>query len=130
MPTPATEALSGTPSCGFPVVCKPRFGAGSQATFLARDAAELAALVAATEWPGPRIVQPFVPGTPVSAALIVGKANTIALLPAAQDLSNDGRFQYQGGVLPLPEALAERAVRLAQRPRPRSRACAATSAWT
>ena len=39
---------------------------------------------------------------------------TIPLLPARQHLSNDGRFHYEGGSLPLPEPLARRAVRLAQ----------------
>ena len=112
VPTPHTESTS-APTCGFPLVCKPRFGAGSQATFLARDAAELAAHVAATDWPGPRIVQPLVPGTPVSVAVVVGKAGMCPLIPATQTLSNEFRFQYQGGALPLPEALAERAVRLA-----------------
>src|SRR5262249_49480309 len=37
----------------------------------------------------------------------------IPLLPAAQQLSSDGRFRYQGGHLPLPAFLAGRAVQLA-----------------
>src|SRR5262249_33907339 len=34
--------------------------------------------------------------------------------PAAQSLSADGRFRYEGGELPLPAPLATRAVRLAR----------------
>ena len=118
------------PQLGYPVVCKPRSGAGSQATFLARDAAELSTPVAETEWPGERIVQPFVSGLPVSTALIVGKTNTIALLPAAQVLSKDGRFQYHGGVVPLPEVLANAPLAWRGEPWLPSRDCADTSAWT
>jgi predicted ATP-grasp superfamily ATP-dependent carboligase len=150
VPTPATREVSADAFSfdhPFPIVCKPRFGAGSQATFLARDSAEFARRWAETreECPGACIVQPFVHGTPVSVAVIVGRekgsrapldidtgssslirrhreeepvrpsANMVALRPASQELSQDGRFQYQGGVLPLPDAAADRAVRLALR---------------
>src|SRR5205823_3360911 len=37
-----------------------------------------------------------------------------ALAPAAQHVSNDGRFRYLGGTIPLPAGLAERAIRVAQ----------------
>jgi hypothetical protein len=45
----------------------------------------------------------------------MGPRQTLPLLPAEQHLSQDGRFRYLGGSLPLPDALADRAVRLARR---------------
>jgi len=100
------------PAC----VLKPRFGAGSQATFLIRDHAEKEKLVdrASTEWPsGEFIVQHYVAGKAASVALLIGPTQTTPLVPAWQLLSSDGRFRYQGGSLPIPAPLAERATRLA-----------------
>lgn len=100
----------------FPAVCKPRFGAGSQATFLVRSANDLENVIlqAQQEMPGADfILQPFVPGLPASVVFLVGGSGMVPLLPAAQHLSSDGRFRYQGGEIPLPADLAERALRLA-----------------
>lgn len=102
----------------FPAVLKPRDGAGSQATFLVRDEEELAGCAARAEaegWRGELLLQPFVPGLPVSVALLLGPRQRIALPAATQELSADGRFRYQGGRLPLPPKLAERARALALR---------------
>jgi predicted ATP-grasp superfamily ATP-dependent carboligase len=101
----------------FPAVCKPRFGAGSQATFLVPSAHHLedALAVARQEMPAAQfLLQPFVPGLAASVAFLVGGAGMIPLLPAAQHLSSDGRFRYQGGEIPLPADLAERALWLAR----------------
>jgi predicted ATP-grasp superfamily ATP-dependent carboligase len=65
-------------------------------------------------WSGDMILQPFVAGQPASVAFLVGPGGPLALAPAAQDLSSDGRFHYRGGWLPLPPHLGERAVRLAR----------------
>jgi predicted ATP-grasp superfamily ATP-dependent carboligase len=100
-----------------PWVLKPRHGAGSQATFLIRDRAEYdtARRTANEESPGGEyILQRYVAGHAVSVALLIGPTRTIPLLPARQHLSNDGRFRYEGGSLPLPEPLATRAILLAQ----------------
>ena len=61
------------------------------------------------------IVQPFAPGRAVSVAFLTGPAGRVALPAAQQVLSDDGRFHYQGGRLPLPRDLNERAQRLAGR---------------
>ncbi len=106
------------PSFPFPLVCKPRFGAGSLATFLVKDADDLAGCreqAHAEGWEGEMLVQPYVPGYAASVAFLIGPSQRLALLPAAQNLSTDGRFHYLGGTIPLPEDLAQRALRLACR---------------
>jgi predicted ATP-grasp superfamily ATP-dependent carboligase len=119
-----SEAGVPTPGCyapgepvPFPAVLKPRDGAGSQATFLVHDREELSrcrAAALAEGWRGELIVQPYVRGTAASVAFLVGPADCLPLLPAAQHLSDDGRFHYQGGRVPLPSELCERAVAVAR----------------
>jgi len=104
-------------ACPTTLVVKPRHGAGSQATFLTTPE-ELASCVSrarAEGWRGELIVQPHVPGLAVSVAFLAGPNHLIALPPAEQLLSTDGRFHYQGGRLPIAPALAARAMRLAER---------------
>jgi predicted ATP-grasp superfamily ATP-dependent carboligase len=102
----------------FPAVCKPRDGAGSQATFLVRRAEDLPlclAQAAAEGWLSEMVLQPFVPGEPASVSFLIGPGACLPLVPAAQYLSNDGRFHYRGGRLPLPANRAARAVDLGRR---------------
>ncbi|HEX4613511.1 MAG TPA: ATP-grasp domain-containing protein [Urbifossiella sp.] len=118
IPTPATTDRDPTPCEAFPVVWKPRDGCGSTATFRLTDVFDLArarAAIAAGEYAGPMILQEFIPGHPASVAFLCGPAGNTPLLPAAQRLSDDGRFRYLGGEIPLPPALAARAVALAAR---------------
>jgi tyramine---L-glutamate ligase len=119
--TPPTVLLGsvGTPEqhCPFPALCKPRHGAGSQATCLVHDASQLATCwrQARVELPGDDfLLQPFISGQPVSVSFLLGPKQRLALQPATQLLSADGRFHYLGGRLPLPQSLAERAVTLAR----------------
>jgi hypothetical protein len=102
----------------FPAVYKPSFGAGSLATFLVRRAEDLPVCIrqAHDEFPHREgLLQPWVPGRAASVAFLIGPRQRFPLLPATQDLSDDGRFQYRGGEVPLPEPLAGRAVALAGR---------------
>ena len=121
VPTPGCRQIESlhAPLDGlYPLVWKPRFGAGSQATFLVGGPEEWPSCVAAANaegWAGASLVQPFVFGLPASAAFLIGGPEPVALLPAGQDLAQDGRFRYLGGSLPLPPALAARAVSLARR---------------
>lgn len=115
VPTPATTDRAPTPCEAFPVVWKPRDGCGSTATFLLRDRFELAQAVAAAEYGGPMILQEYVPGVAASVAVLCGPAGNVPLAPAAQHLSNDGRFRYRGGELPLPHGVTGRALALAER---------------
>jgi predicted ATP-grasp superfamily ATP-dependent carboligase len=119
VPTPATALLrDGAPPFALPFVVKPRDGAGSQATFLVEREADRHAIVdraRADGFDGELIAQPLVPGRPASVAFLIGLRGRLALVPATQRLSTDGRFRYLGGELPLPPELAERARRLATR---------------
>jgi len=111
--TPATTDCEPTPCELFPVVWKPRDGAGSTNTFLIRDAFELAQAIAGDPRQ-PMILQEFVPGRAASVAFLCGPRTQLPLLPTFQLLS-DGQFQYRGGELPIPSELAARAVELASR---------------
>lgn len=118
IPTPDCWPISSRRACPLPAVLKPRDGAGSQATFLARTREELDRCVTharAEGWTGEMLAQPFVSGLAASVALLIGPRQVMTLPPAAQHLSQEGRFHYRGGELPLRPDLAVRAVRLAER---------------
>lgn len=113
--TPPCFAVHAQANCSFPAVLKPRFGAGSQATFLIQNQRELAqALLKGRNegWTGEMLLQPFVAGIPCSVSFLTGERQIEPLLPASQELTSDGRFHYHGGVLPLPSALAQRVIQL------------------
>lgn len=106
------------PEFPYPVVWKPRFGAGSTASFLVRNLDDWTSGMAqarAEAWTGESLVQPFVPGMPVSVAFLTGPHQQLPLPAAAQQLSADGRFHYRGGRLPLSAEWNARATRLALR---------------
>ncbi|MGQ0633807.1 MAG: ATP-grasp domain-containing protein [Planctomycetaceae bacterium] len=92
-------------SVGFPLVVKPDDGAGSQSTYLIRDAAEFTRLQPALE-SDPllqrAVWQPYVSGRAVSVGLLIsGTGDRVEVFPPAeQTLSNDGRFRYLGGAIP------------------------------
>jgi tyramine---L-glutamate ligase len=116
IPTPAVHNSHETAQ--YPAVLKPRDGAGSQATFLLHSAAELATCMrqAEAESGSPDlIVQDYVPGHAASVAFLLGPKLTLPLPAASQLISDDGRFHYLGGTLPIASPLATRAVTLARR---------------
>ncbi len=99
-------------------VCKPRFGAGSTATFLihsTNDLQQYEVQARAEGWCGESILQRYVPGRAVSVAFLCGPQQRVPLLPCAQNLSTDGRFRYLGGYAPLEDGFAVRAVELVRR---------------
>lgn len=111
IPAPSSERR-------YPLVCKPRFGAGSQATFLVHDEEELAGArrqAIREGWNGELMMQAFQPGRAASVAFVAGGGKRLALPAVEQRLSGEGRFRYLGGRLPLPAALDCRACRLAER---------------
>lgn len=95
----------------FPAVIKPLYGAGSdQVRYLVDSSA-----ARRTTLPGvAQRIERYCPGMPVSVTLICGPAGRITLPACRQHLSDDGRFRYLGGSLPLPADLAARAQRLAE----------------
>jgi predicted ATP-grasp superfamily ATP-dependent carboligase len=120
VPTPESFPFHGgetVPGPLFPMVLKPRYGAGSQATFLVERPDELRSCMneaRAEGWAGEMVMQRFVPGRSASVAFLAGRNCLQPLLASSQSLSQDGRFRYQGGSVPLPPDLAERAVRVAR----------------
>ena len=112
-PHPWTDSLGQGDLARIPMPCvlKPRHGAGSQAIYLTDDVHTASRIAQAEDCEF--LVQQYVAGQPASVALLIGKAQMVPLAPARQHLSNDGRFRYEGGSLPLPEQLAQRATRLA-----------------
>jgi predicted ATP-grasp superfamily ATP-dependent carboligase len=121
VPTPQSHRfLPGEPlpEVRYPQVWKPRYGAGSQATFLVKNPSALGDCIRkarAEGWGGEGLLQPLVQGQPASVAFLAGRRGLIPLLPAAQHLSEDGRFRYRGGKVPLPGELARRALQAALR---------------
>ena len=90
----------------FPIVVKPRDGAGSLSTFLIRNADELkrrcdrlcvSSETATGEPAWEFIQQPFRTGENLAAAVVIGVDGTREILPVCrQTLSRDGRFKYMG----------------------------------
>lgn len=103
VPHPRTWPLGDQPNDLFPIVVKPRDGAGSQNTF-----------TYSPRQAGGYMVQELINGIPASVAFLIGTNQHIALLPCRQHLSDDGRLRYLGGSLPLPDHLAKRALSLAE----------------
>ena len=99
----------------YPAVLKPRLGAGSAGVGIV----ESAAAAAEVEIELPSRLEQFCPGVAASVAFLcvpaVGgaAAGHFAMPACRQRVTDDGSFQYEGGVLPLPADLAARARTLA-----------------
>jgi predicted ATP-grasp superfamily ATP-dependent carboligase len=115
VPTAATSAREPTACEAFPVVWKPRDGAGSTDTLLLHNPFEVARARGARDPNRPMILQEFVPGRAASVAFLCGPTARLPLAPTFQLLSGDGSFKYRGGELPVPQDLAARAVALGRR---------------
>lgn len=116
---PKTSRAGGiAPEGTYPLVCKPRHGAGSLATYLVRRPDDWHSTWQQARAARPHqdlVVQPYHPGLPASVAFLIGPNQVISTPGASQRLSDDGRFQYLGGRTPLPPPLRGRAVALAAR---------------
>lgn len=107
------------PEFPYPIVIKPRDGAGSQGTYLLRTPLELESLrqfLLDEPLLKRAICQPYVPGRACSVALLRPEAGEPAapLIPCEQILSSDGRFHYEGGVVPARVADPEPLLRAAR----------------
>lgn len=118
IPTPPAARYADWQNGTFPVVVKPIDGCGSTATSLVSNEAEVDLALARAEKEGygsdRLIVQPFAPGLPASVAFLIGRREVIPLVPTVQRVSPNSHFAYEGGELPIPPSLSERAVRLAR----------------
>jgi predicted ATP-grasp superfamily ATP-dependent carboligase len=101
----------------YPAIWKPCDGAGSIGVcYVANADSRVTPFETCV---GPSVASPrgrlerFCPGMPASVAVLCGPAGITALAPCRQLLSNDGRFHYLGGSLPLDAPHADRAARLA-----------------
>lgn len=124
VPTPpcqefrTSEIATLKPDFTYPLVLKPRDGAGSLATVRIDEPSSLPETfrLVRDENPGQEwILQPLAPGQPASVACIVHEKGVVALPAATQQISTNGRFHYCGGELPLLPRAGERAQRLAKR---------------
>lgn len=103
LPTPRTlvlEAGDRPPAdWPYPTVVKPVDGAGSIETFRIEGPEDFARLPAGE---GPRLLQEFIPGTPMSATFLVRAWTEPRLLAIGEQRMDfaDGRFSYVGGMIP------------------------------
>ncbi len=102
--TPRTWPLGEEPG-GKRLIVKPRDGAGSQGIFLPPTRLDHGELEL--------IAQEYVEGYSASVAFLLGDSSVLPLVPCQQLLSDDGRFQYLGGRLPIEPTVAGRAIAIA-----------------
>jgi tyramine---L-glutamate ligase len=121
LPVPPTREVK-TPEeaarAGFPLVLKPRDGAGCTGLRVVKEAAGLeeAWREAAAESVGSALIaEPCIPGRHASVSLVSDGKRTVALSLNAQTIAEGKRFEYRGGVLPLDHPLRERALEVAAR---------------
>lgn len=116
---PTVEVRDGWTPSTFPVVLKPRYGAGCLATFVVHDCRQWPPVLARarSEAPDqPLLVQPYVRGRDASAAFLLGGGKAMPLRAGRQDIvAAAERLAYGGGSLPLPADLETRALALAER---------------
>lgn len=109
--TPPTRILQGSSAAGlgrFPVVVKPRRGAGSEWTFVCHEQADFEGIPQWEDW----IIQPLVQGVSASCAVIASNGEVTPLIAGMQIVEGHKRLHYRGGRLPLDSPAArELAVR-------------------
>jgi tyramine---L-glutamate ligase len=83
----------------YPAVLKPVDGAGSVDTFFLSDARSLPADARRMRT---AVLQPFVPGAPMSASFLVGEDRRVWLIGVGSQriVVKNARFEYQGGTIP------------------------------
>ena len=95
---------------GYPVVVKPRRGAGCCGVSLARNDTELkraVALARATNENEAILLQRYVPGVAASVSLLAGGGRAVALTLNRQRISHAQQFAYQGGTTPFDHPMSD-----------------------
>jgi len=113
---------------GYPVVLKPRRGAGSRGVHLAHNERELNSALAALQHLGVGlgtmsegqvdrevVMQCYIGGTPASVSLLADGHRAVALAVNAQRMITTAGFSYRGGRTPFDHPLATEAVHAAIR---------------
>ena len=117
-PDPRPPTPDPPPLPQFPAVLKPRFGAGSQCTYLIERASDVPQILeqAVREGIGEHaLLETYVAGQPASVAVLVADDGATALPVCSQRLSDNGGFRYLGGSLPVLGPQARRAQEVAVR---------------
>jgi tyramine---L-glutamate ligase len=100
-PTRLIDPRAGLPAdAPYPAVLKPVDGVGSQDTFLVAGSRSVPAGARALE---SAVLQPFVPGEPMSASFLVDTAGRAWLIGiGSQRMAvRNGRLEYRGGTMPV-----------------------------
>jgi tyramine---L-glutamate ligase len=103
-PTRPVATAADAAALGFPLVLKPRDGAGGVGLRLVRQPAGLEAAwaEASAEATGAGLLaQPYVNGRHASVSLVCTRIATHALSLNSQEFVDGQRFEYRGGVVPL-----------------------------
>jgi tyramine---L-glutamate ligase len=103
---------------GYPLVVKPRRGAGCNGVCLARNARELHHALRVSrhaDGGGPLLLQRYVAGDAASVSLLADGRRAVALAVNAQQMRAARPFSYRGGRTPLDHPLAGQAVEAAVR---------------
>ncbi|MSR30935.1 MAG: ATP-grasp domain-containing protein [Gemmataceae bacterium] len=111
VPTPATWLLNSVDASAlkYPLIMKPRDGAGCCDTFFLTNAAEFSRCKILCGEKG-FMAQNYCPGMAASAAFIAKRGQIIPLIAGQQNISIQSQIEYQGGKIPLPEELHQRAM--------------------
>jgi len=107
-----TDACVAARHLGYPLVLKPRRGAGGRGVHLVHDPRELRRVLAAWRRHAdrssgigaldqPLLVQRYVRGTPASVSLLADGRSAVVLAVNAQRMRVSGGFSYRGGSTPL-----------------------------
>jgi tyramine---L-glutamate ligase len=105
IPAPASlvvEPAAGLPAdAPYPAVLKPIDGAGAMNTFFVAGPGDLPPAARAM---GEALLQPFLPGAPMSASFLVDVGGRPWLLGVGRQriVCRGGAFGYRGGILPVP----------------------------
>ncbi len=117
-PTLEARTSAVAASLGFPLVLKPRDGAGcvglrrvGGVTSLAEAWSEATAEAGGSSL----IAQPYVPGRHASVSLICDGRAALPISLNGQEIAESARFEYRGGVIPLEHPLRARALEVAAR---------------
>lgn len=120
IPFPATTTAGReafvAPSAGsleFPMVVKPRFGAGGDGVGRVDRRSALPGAVERTRVVGEPILQEFVRGVPASVSLLCSSTRCTPLALSSQAIELGARCRYGGGTTPLRHRLARRAMDVA-----------------